>query len=216
MKSRRELLAASALALPAVALAARGQTLPDEAAHPPCKRPGVGPMAPYFPNVVVLTHRNEKALFYDDLLYGKIVTINFFSTRDELSHEVTRTLVGVQKLLGDRMGDDVFFYSITTDPVHDTPAVLKAFAERHGIGPGWLLVTGDPPAMETLLSHIFIDPRRQPVGAHAGPHCSRGLVRYGNTVTGSFGSFASSYSPDYIAQRFSWVGFRRGDTKVAS
>jgi SCO1/SenC family protein len=46
----------------------------------------------------------------------------------------------VQRLLGDRMGRDVFFYSITIDPTHDTPAVLKAYAEQFGAGPGWLTI----------------------------------------------------------------------------
>src|SRR6267378_7181665 len=37
---------------------------------------------------------------------------------------------------------DVFFYSISIDPKHDTPEVLNAYAERFHVGPGWLFLTG--------------------------------------------------------------------------
>ena len=47
-----------------------------------------------------------------------------------------------RRLLGDRMGRDIFFYSITIDPEHDTPAVLKEYAEKYHAGPGWLFLTG--------------------------------------------------------------------------
>ena len=34
----------------------------------------------HFPNVVLTTHRGEKVRFYDDLLKGKVVVINFMFT----------------------------------------------------------------------------------------------------------------------------------------
>jgi protein SCO1 len=49
----------------------------------------------------------------------------------------------VQRLLGDRVGKDIFFYSISIDPDHDTPAALKAYAEKFHAGPGWLFLTGN-------------------------------------------------------------------------
>jgi mono/diheme cytochrome c family protein len=39
-------------------------------------------------------------------------------------------------------GKDIFFYSISIDPAHDTPAVLKEYAEKFHVGPGWLFLTG--------------------------------------------------------------------------
>lgn len=50
----------------------------------------------------------------------------------------------VQKELGDHVGRDIFLYSITLDPLHDTPAVLKKHAEAFHAGPGWLFLTGKP------------------------------------------------------------------------
>jgi protein SCO1 len=56
--------------------------------------------------------------FYDDLLQGKKVAINLIYTacKDEYPLETAR-LVQLQQLLGDRVAKDVFFYSVTIDPL---------------------------------------------------------------------------------------------------
>ena len=46
-------------------------------------------------------------------------------------------------MLGGRVGQDVFFYSISIDPEFDTPSVLAAYKEKFGIGDGWTFLTGD-------------------------------------------------------------------------
>src|SRR5438093_1191352 len=98
--------------------------------------------ADYFPNVPLITQDGTTVHFYDDLLKGKKVAINliYTSCKDECPLETAR-LVQVQQLLSDRVGKDVFFYSISIDPEQDTPAVLKAYAEKFGVGPGWLFLT---------------------------------------------------------------------------
>ena len=65
----------------------------------------------------------------------------YTSCADECPLETAR-LVQVQRLLGERVGRDIFFYSISIDPKRDTPIVLKAYAEKFGVGPGWLFLTG--------------------------------------------------------------------------
>src|SRR6266536_1737949 len=99
--------------------------------------------ADYFPNVPLLTQDGTTVRFYDDLLKGKAVAINLIYTqcKDECPLETAR-LVQVQRLLGDRVGKDIFFYSISIDPKRDTPEVLKAYAEKFHVGPGWLFLTG--------------------------------------------------------------------------
>jgi copper(I)-binding protein len=42
--------------------------------------------------------------------------------------------------MGDRLGSDVFLYSMTIDPEHDTPAVLQEYKERFGAR--WTFLTG--------------------------------------------------------------------------
>ena len=97
--------------------------------------------ANYFPNVPLITQDGDTVHFFDDLIKNKIVAINFIYTtcRDSCSLE-TAQLVRVQDILGDRLGHDVFFYSITIDPEHDTPEVLKAYKAKFGAN--WTFLTG--------------------------------------------------------------------------
>ena len=100
--------------------------------------------ASYFSNVELITQDGAKVRFYDDLLKGKIVVIDLFYTQclDSCPLETAR-LAQVQRMLGDRVGRDIFFYSISIDPWRDTPAQLKAYAEKYHAGPGWLFLTGN-------------------------------------------------------------------------
>src|ERR1044071_7161427 len=107
----------------------------------------------HFPNVELITQDGKKVHFYDDLIKGKIVAIDLIYTTCKYSCPLeTARLVQLQKLLGDRMGKDVFFYSISIEPEHDTPEVLKEYAEKYHVGPGWLFLTGKPADIK-LISH---------------------------------------------------------------
>ncbi|HEV7520967.1 MAG TPA: SCO family protein [Candidatus Angelobacter sp.] len=99
--------------------------------------------ANYFPNVILTTQDGTKVRFYDDVLKGKSVVIDLIYTHcvDACPLETAR-LVQVQKMLGDRVGKDIFFYSISIDPAHDTPKVLKEYAQKYHTGPGWTFLTG--------------------------------------------------------------------------
>jgi protein SCO1/2 len=99
--------------------------------------------ADYFPNVPLVTHNGETVRFYDDLIKDKVVVINFmFTSCGDVCPAETARLRQIQKELGDRVGRDVFMYSISIDPENDTPEVLKRYAEKFKIGPGWLFLTG--------------------------------------------------------------------------
>ena len=98
----------------------------------------------YFPNTLLTNQDGQQVHFFDDLIKGKVVVINFIFTScsDSCPLETAR-LRQVQTLLGDRVGKDIFFYSISIDPLSDTPAVLKAYAQRFRVGPGWQFLTGE-------------------------------------------------------------------------
>jgi protein SCO1/2 len=100
--------------------------------------------ADYFPNVPLITQTGKTVRFYDDLLKGKSIVVNVIYTRckDRCPLE-TAKLAQVQRLLGDRVGRDIFFYSISIDPQFDTPAVLSDYAAKFHAGPGWLFLTGN-------------------------------------------------------------------------
>jgi len=107
--------------------------------------------ANYFPNVVLTTQDGQKVHFYDDVLKGKSVVIDLIYTTCGYACPLeTARLVQVQKMLGDRVGKDIFFYSITIDPAHDTPKVLKAYAEKYHVGPGWTFLTGKKADIELV------------------------------------------------------------------
>ena len=99
----------------------------------------------YFPNVQVVTHDGKNLRFYDDLLKGKVVVINFIYTScQDICPIATARLAQVEEKLGEQMGRDVFFISMTVDPERDTPERLNEYAKAFGTGPGWTFVTGDP------------------------------------------------------------------------
>src|SRR5215469_15302682 len=123
------------VALAAVIISVRG----------PLEAQGVRRGANYFPNLPVVTQDGKTLRFYDDLLKGKIVVINFIYTScQDICPIATARLTQVEDKLGEQMGRDFFFISMTVDPERDTPQRLKEYADAYGVGPGWSFVTGKP------------------------------------------------------------------------
>lgn len=111
-----------------------------------------------FPNVELITQDGKKVRFYDDLIKGKVVAIELMYTTCKYNCPLeTARLVQLQKLLGDRMGKDVFFYSITIEPEIDTPQVLKAYAAKYHIGPGWTFLTGKTADIKLISKKLGLD-----------------------------------------------------------
>jgi len=165
-----------------------------------------GPRADYFPNFVLRTQDNKAVRFYDDLVQGKIVLFNFFyATCEGVCPAATANLVKVQKLLGASLGRDYFMYSITLDADHDRPKALKEYARMHGVGPGWLLLTGKHAEIEILRHKLgYADPnpvRDKDKSQHIG------LVRYGNEAMDRWGACPVLSNPERIAEFVHWMDF---------
>ena len=107
--------------------------------------------ADYFSNLPVVTHEGKTLRFYDDLIKGKIVVINFTYTScpDICSLSIAR-MAQVRTWLGNRVGRDIFIYSISLDPGRDTPEVLAKYAKAFSVGPGWLFLTGKPKDIDLI------------------------------------------------------------------
>jgi protein SCO1/2 len=149
------------------------------------------------PNVVLTTHEGRTVRFYDDLVDGKIVAINLVYTSCRYSCPLeTARLAQVQRLLGDRMGRDVFFYSITIDPEHDTPAVLKEYAQRFRAGPGWLFLTGARADIELVATKLGLYAANS--RSNADGHVPFLLV--GNAATGQWMRNSALDHPQFIAR----------------
>jgi protein SCO1/2 len=108
--------------------------------------------AGYFPDVPVVTQDGTTLRFYDDLIKGRIVVVSFiFTGCSDLCPIETARLAEVKDKLGDAVGRDIFFISISVDPEHDTPAMLKAFADAFGAtAPGWQFLTGAPEDIDAI------------------------------------------------------------------
>jgi protein SCO1/2 len=68
---------------------------------------------------------------------------------------ITRRMAEIQELVRDL--PEVRLVSFSVDPAHDTPEVLKAYAQTHGALPGkWLFLTGEPEAQLRLVREGFL------------------------------------------------------------
>ena len=107
----------------------------------------------YFPNLPVVTQDGKTLRFYDDVIKGKVVVVSFIYTScTDICPLTTARLALVADQLGDTLGRDVFFVSMTVDPETDTPARLKTYAEAFTSNPGWLFLTGKPEDIRAINS----------------------------------------------------------------
>lgn len=169
----------------------------------------------YFPNVPFTTHRGKRVRFYRDLIRNKIVVIHFMYTFCQgVCLPVTANLAQVQKILGNRMGRDIFFYSITLDPERDSPETLNAYARRHHAGRGWVFLTGLLEDIDHVRRKMgFVDP--DPVvdrdkSQHAG------MLRYGNERLQRWSGCPGQADPAWIAKAIRFVDWpKKGSLRGA-
>jgi protein SCO1/2 len=190
MNARRHVLAL--LGINAAALAAAG--LPAAATAPPAsdKDQDVLRLKRFFPNLPLRTQDGTAVRFYDDLVKGKKVIINFIYTSCTASCPLTTSnLARVQEILGDRIGRDIFIVTLTIDPDHDTPEVLKAYAARYTARPGWTFATG---RLED------IDQIRRRLGLYDNPDATQhmGLLTFGNEPEGKWAATPALDTPRNI------------------
>ncbi|WPC04772.1 SCO family protein [Pseudomonas benzenivorans] len=131
------------------------------------------------PNTLLQTHTGQTVRFYDDLVRDKVVAINMmYVACTGICPTATANLRQVYRLLGERVGRDVFLYSLSLQPELDSPEVLRDYAAQQGIGPGWLLLTGAPEELEQLRYSLgFYDP--DPL-LDADKNNHTGMLRIGN------------------------------------
>ena len=211
-KKRRSLVAALGAAPFVVPLLAKAQTL-----DAPSKFKVIDSRERirqrYFPNLVLTTQEGKKVKFYDDLVKDKIVVFNMFYAKCEgICSPVTRNLVRVQNLLGDRVGKDIFFYSFSLKPKDDTVPALKHYAEMHKVKPGWLFLTGSADDMEILRRKLgFVDPDPE-LDKDTSNHI--GVLKYGNEPLQRWGGCPGMQAPDAIAEAISWVDWPKDSAKM--
>lgn len=99
----------------------------------------------YLPNVELTTQDGQKVRFYDDVIKGKVVLINFiFTSCIDICPLVTARLADVYERLGEAAGRDFHFVTVSIDPVRDTPERMKRHADAFRTDKNWLFLTGKP------------------------------------------------------------------------
>jgi protein SCO1/2 len=157
-----------------------------------------------FPNVTLTTHEGKKVKFYDDLIKNKIVIFNFMYAQCEgICPGIMMNLVQVKKLLGPRVGRDIFMYSISLKPEQDTPKALMHYAEMHNAGPGWTFLTGSPADIERVRrAQGFTNP--DPVlDADKSQHI--GMIRFGNEPMQWWAGCPGMARPKFIVKEIGLV-----------
>ena len=133
------------------------------------------------PNVPVTSQQGHTYQFYNDLVKGKTVLINFFYAEcTGICPRMTSNLVRIQRALGDCVGRDTFIYSISLKPEQDTPANLTHYAKMHGIKPdsGWLFLRAQRSNMELLRERLGFKDSDPKLDADVNEHT--GILRIGN------------------------------------
>ena len=151
------------------------------------------------PNVEVIDQNGRSLHFYDDLIRGRAVLLNFFFTScGDTCPLVTQNLREVQDILGERMGRDIFMVSVSLQPELETPEILAAYAAPWEVRPGWSFVTGRRDDIERLrqaMGFTSSDPAQDLVKDN-----HTGMVRYGNDRLDRWAGTAGLGRPAWIAK----------------
>jgi protein SCO1/2 len=89
----------------------------------------------------------------------------------------------------------VQFYSISIDPEHDTPEVLKAYAEKFNAGPGWLFLTGKKEDIKLVTRKLGLS--RNSDAANRDGHASSLML--GNEPAGQWIRNSAVDNPRFLA-----------------
>lgn len=162
------------------------------------------PGADYYTNALVTTHEGKRVRFYDDLIRDRIVAVNFIYTQCEgVCPLTTANLVRVRKALGERVGRDVFLYSITLKPWQDDAAALKEYARAQGaLTPGWTFLTGDEFDLTTIRFRLF---RWDHPALDFNLEQHTGMVRTINDRLDRWSMCPTLATPQQIVDAISWV-----------
>lgn len=199
MNTRREILAGMGVAtLGLIGLNAAWQGLSSKVPSTTTNWDGRDTLsATPFPNVTLYTHEGEAVRFYDDLIRDKVIAINMmYAQCAGICPKATANLLQVQSMLGERVGRDVFMYSITLQPEQDSPKKLKQYTDRYGIKSGWKFLTGAPEDIELVRFRLGFFEREIDLDQVKENHT--GMVRIGNDALNRWSMAPALSEPQQI------------------
>src|SRR3989441_1942525 len=129
-----------------------------------------------------------------DMFQGKVVIANFIYTScTDICPLLSTQMQSLQGRLRQEnlLGKQVQLLSFTVDPIRDTPAVLRKYAERHKADPdAWRFLTGPEETVKPLIVDGFhlgvqaLPPPTETNGAHS--HSAASLEEYEVMHSGRF------------------------------
>ncbi|HGY9626143.1 SCO family protein [Pseudomonas juntendi] len=146
--------------LASVAMAHEGHApagpAPQPAPQPMVSGSGTRDAQAWFTDTVLKDQDGRELRFYSDVLKDKVVMLNVIFTHcNDACPLITRKLREVREAMGPELASQVTFVSISSDPLNDTPAALKAFARKQGVdGSNWLFLTGDKANVDLVLGRL--------------------------------------------------------------
>jgi protein SCO1 len=114
--------------------------------------------------------------------HGRVLAVTFVYTRcpvPDFCPLMDRHFADLQRAVAaDRtLRDRVHLVSISFDPKHDTPAVIRAHAKQRGADPRtWSYLTGEPAAIDHVTSRFGVSPIEEPDAAASITHNLRTAV----------------------------------------
>lgn len=115
------------------------------------------------PDIEVVNQAGEHVRFNSGVIRDRVAVItSFFTSCTAFCPMTQERLARLATLLHDRMGKDVVFVSLSVDPAKDTPVAMKSWGEKHKIGPGWTLASGQTDNVKSLLKSLglFVEIQR--------------------------------------------------------
>jgi protein SCO1 len=115
------------------------------------KAKGRLPVVGSAPDFALVNQEGAKVALAD--LQGRVAAVTFiYATCKDTCPLLTAKMAVMQRKLGADFGKRVRFVSITVEPEIDTPAVLKAYADKFGADPaGWSFLTGTTPEIQNVV-----------------------------------------------------------------
>jgi protein SCO1/2 len=104
------------------------------------------------PDVTLFNQDGKKVQFNSVVKQGKVVILDFiFGTCTTICPVLSASFVNFQNKLGPDAGK-VQLISVSIDPEHDTPKVLKEYLKKFRAKPGWDFLTGKKGDIESVMN----------------------------------------------------------------
>lgn len=161
------------------------------------------PLESFMPKASLRTTSNE-IINLHSLVGDKVAVYNLMYTLcdGEFCAKGMPNLIEVQNELArdGRLGKKVVMISITLQPEHDTPDVLKAYADGWDVKPGWFFLTGDAEDIQKLRLQLETPPLNlsKKESEASGTRGHTGMLQIINGATGKRTSISITSKPERI------------------